>query len=45
MVITYRLGRGKESRLSSRLIEVVPHMAVALVLTVTLLYAIESFFY
>jgi hypothetical protein len=45
VVITYRLGRGKESRFSSRLVEIIPHMAVAVILTVTLLYAIESFFY
>ncbi|MFA6224479.1 MAG: sigma 54-interacting transcriptional regulator [Desulfomonilaceae bacterium] len=45
MVITYRLGRGKESHFSSHLIEIIPHMAVAVILTITLLYAIESFFY
>lgn len=46
IVISYRLSKGKHPvRISRRLIEVMPHILVALVLTGFLFYGIQSFFY
>jgi methionine synthase I (cobalamin-dependent) len=45
IVIQYRLSRAKNSSLSEHLAEVSPHVVTAIILTATLLYAIELFFY
>ncbi|MFH0959925.1 MAG: cyclic nucleotide-binding domain-containing protein [Pseudomonadota bacterium] len=45
IVIQYRLSRGKNSRPSEHLGEFFPHVAAAVILTATLLYAIRLFFY
>ena len=46
IVISYRLSRGKTPKLTiRRLMEVLPHLVVALILTAFLLHGIQSFFY
>jgi len=46
LVISYRLSRGKRANLTAaRLMELLPHLVVALLLTAVLLHSIQSFFY
>ncbi|MGO8822350.1 MAG: 4Fe-4S binding protein, partial [Desulfomonilaceae bacterium] len=46
IVISYRLSRGKNPKLTTRrFTEVLPHLAVAIILTAFLLHGIQSFFY
>ena len=45
IVIQYRLSRAKNSSLSEHLAEVSPHVVTAIILTATLLYSIQLFFY
>ncbi|MDQ1286044.1 MAG: hypothetical protein QG663_1470, partial [Thermodesulfobacteriota bacterium] len=45
IVIQYRLSRAKNSSLSEHLAEVSPHVVTAIIITATLLYAIQLFFY
>jgi hypothetical protein len=46
IVISYRLSRGKNAKLTTRrFTEVLPHLVVAIILTAFLLHGMQSFFY